>query len=71
MTHKRTDTYNERCCAFWYLNDRNKYEKIGSNKRIKDHKIYIAQVRNNSIARIRYDEYNAMSVLFFCQCLLH
>ena len=41
--HTKTDTHNEGCCAFWYQNELKKYEKIGSNKRIKDHKIYIAQ----------------------------
>ena len=43
MTHTRTDTHNEGWCAFWYQNELKKYKKIGSNKRIKDHKIYIAQ----------------------------
>ena len=43
ITHTRTDTHNEGCCAFWYQNQRKKYEKIDSNKRIKDHKINIAQ----------------------------
>ena len=43
ITHTSTDTHNEGCCAFWYQNQRKKYEKIDSNKRIKDLKIYIAQ----------------------------
>ena len=71
MTHTRTDTHNEGCCAFWYQNELKKYKKIGSNKRIKDHKIYIAQ--NNINVHIKSEtilllESGIMSIM---QCLFY
>ena len=60
MTHTRTDTHNEGCCAFWYQNELKKCEKIGSNKRIKDHKI-----KSETILLLESGMMSIMQCLFY------